>query len=154
MSWSKEQIHALLDQNATAVGRAVKAIHARQTGAEAACGVTQEQNGVGWSKFDAEPMTRYIMFMDRGYPISARFLAFARRRVKRYWRQLAEVANERALVANGLGVQSIAVAEPIGSAVRPAVKVLLRCDCENGDGEPDAVCPENCSERMGVAASW
>lgn len=92
--WTKERIHHLLDTNPQAVMRAAIALLERQTPEEKAGAYTRLSNGVGYSKFDAESMTRFCSAVKSGARISDKWLAYARGRCKRYWRQLVDIANE------------------------------------------------------------
>lgn len=94
MTWTKEHIHLMLDSKPIAVVKAIQAIHARQTSDEQAMRVTKEKNGVGFSSNDAEFMSSLCEFYaQRGF-LTPKQLAIGRNRIKRYWRQLIEVAND------------------------------------------------------------
>ncbi len=98
MIWDKENIQSLLDNNPKAVMRAVVAIYKLQTESEQASDRTTEANGVGFGAFDAEFCSDIARKVQRGWTLSPKQLAVTRNKVKRYWRQLAEIANNKVAV--------------------------------------------------------
>lgn len=93
--WTKDEIIAMLDSRDDAVIRAALAIYARQTEDEKSSMDTKWKNGIGFAANDAEGMTRFCNFVRADKTISSRFMAYARGRMKRYHRQLIEIANSR-----------------------------------------------------------
>lgn len=93
--WTKDKIHAMLDKRPEAVMRALIAIDGRQEPDERASGTTRHTNGVGWSKYDAEFCGQMADRARRNWSFSPKQLAVSRNKVKRYWRQLIEIANAR-----------------------------------------------------------
>lgn len=93
--WTKERIHELLDGNDAAVIRGMYAIQARQTADEQAGHLTKHTNGIGWSKFDAEWMGEMIDGHRKWGRLTPKQMAVTRNKLKRYHRQLCEIANER-----------------------------------------------------------
>jgi hypothetical protein len=91
--WTADTIKAILDQSDAAVKRGLVVIHRLQTEDERRSGLTTERNGVGWSKFDAEVMTSLVAWYDAKGWLTPRQLLLARKKIKRYARQLARVAN-------------------------------------------------------------
>ena len=91
--WNKKSIQALLARNDLAVWKAIQAIYARQTDDEKDGG-TKHRNGVGFGAWDAESFCRLarVECFTREDAAYARLLG-----IKRYWRQLAEIANENEL---------------------------------------------------------
>lgn len=130
MMWNKESIHNLLDTNPRAVERALVAIYRRQTADEQAQHATRHSNGIGFSAFDAEFCTDVAQKLISGYynGLTPKQLAVSRNKMKRYWRQLVEVAEQSSV-------------QPVELVATAAVPTPKRCDCEYGDGEPEAVCP-------------
>lgn len=135
-----ESIRALLDTNAGAVIKAMYAIQARQTADEQAGHMTKHTNGVGWSKFDADWMAKMIDAVDQWGSLTPKQLAVTRNKVKRYARQLVEIANEREQV------RVPKAATPIMPSVSadtieedPYKRFASRCQCEMYDGE--RLCP-------------
>lgn len=99
--WTKEKMHELLDSSTSAVARAVVAIWERQTTDEMAGGVTRHTNNIGFSKFDAEFLSdmalkiRMAWGAKRNWSPTPRQLAVTRNKIKRYHRQLCEIANAK-----------------------------------------------------------
>ena len=91
--WDKEKIHKLLDNNPKAVMRALVAIYNLQTEDEKVSHTTRLRNDVGFSAFDAEFCTDLAKRVKNGYTLSAKQLAVARNKMKRYHRQLCDIAN-------------------------------------------------------------
>lgn len=89
----REQIERTLDASREAVEAALVAIYDRQTAEEKAGHYSREQNGVGFSKFDAEFCTSLVQQIKRGRSLTPNQLAVARKKTKRYWRQLLVVMN-------------------------------------------------------------
>jgi hypothetical protein len=75
--------------------KALHAIHARQTADEQAGGYTNHTNGIGFSKFDAPFLTDMVVKHRRYGSLTPKQMAVTRNKIKRYWRQLVEIANER-----------------------------------------------------------
>jgi hypothetical protein len=85
---TQDQIHRRLDSSQDAVEAALLIIYDRQTAEERAGAYTKIQNGVGFSKFDAEFCTSLVEQLKRGRKLTERQLPYARKKMKRYWRQL------------------------------------------------------------------
>ncbi len=94
--WTKDSIHNLLSSNDKAVARAVLAIYARQTNDEQATESTRHTNGAGFNHADAQRGSYYATYVQRTGRLTGRHLELARKMVGKYWRQLAEIANEKA----------------------------------------------------------
>jgi hypothetical protein len=145
MPWTKEQIQSLLDSSDKAVVRAAFAIYHRQTPDEKETRDTKHSNGVGFSYHDAEPMSRFCDAVAKGAYISERWMGYARRTMKRYHRQLCEIADQKAPAGP----------RPVEPRIEPALagQASKPCDCEYGDGEPNVPCSGAC--RPGdVASKW
>jgi hypothetical protein len=95
MNWNKESIQALLDSKPQAVVRALIAVYELQTEDEKASHSTRLNNGVGFGAYDAEYLTRQAQYAQKGGHFSAKNFAIIRNKMKRYWRQLAEIANQK-----------------------------------------------------------
>ncbi len=100
--WKKEEIKELLEHNDEAVYRAIVRIHRRQTPDEQRCHSTVQSNGVGFSAFDAEILSSFAERIHAWNqetthqytkPLSPRQLVVGRKKIKKYARQLAEIAN-------------------------------------------------------------
>jgi len=92
--WNKQSIQELLERSDYAVERAVLAIYARQTQEEKGEGGTICRNSMGFSGSDGEWMSHLARDIEGGYKIPFHSLWRIRKHMKRYWRQLVEVANE------------------------------------------------------------
>jgi hypothetical protein len=90
----KESIQALLDRSDRAVIRGLKAIFALQTAEEQQGHHTNENNGVGFSKFDAPFLTDMVKAIDTWGGLTPKQMAVTRNKLRRYHRQLVEIANE------------------------------------------------------------
>lgn len=112
---SQDFIHRQLDASQDAVEAALLAILDRQTAEERAGYYTREANGVGFSKFDAEFCTSLCHQLKMGRKLTPRQLEVARKKVKRYWRQLITVMTTEAPM-------------PVGDNAQEAVKVLPRAE--------------------------
>ena len=90
--WNKEEVHSLLDRNDTAVIQALRQIFARQTSSEQASKTTKERNGVGFTAYDAKVLTDIASRLPYyNNKMTARQVAYVRKRIKHYWRQLLEI---------------------------------------------------------------
>lgn len=90
--WNKQKIHDLLDKSDLAVTKALLAIYARQTASEQASQTTKEANGVGFGAFDADFCSDIAQKVQRGWKLSPKQMAVIRNKMKRYHRQLLEIA--------------------------------------------------------------
>jgi hypothetical protein len=134
---TKESIQALLQNRDEAVYKGLIAIFERQTEGERRGGTTQEHNGVGFSRFDAPFLTDMV----RSYRIYGRLtpkqLAVTRNKIKRYWRQLVEIANERAEPAKAAAIPATmqsALPDGVGDYLGSRATRRM-CGCEENDGE-------------------
>jgi hypothetical protein len=93
--WDKDSIQRLLSENDKAVFRGILAIHARQTASEQSMEATIESNGVGFNYTDARLGGYYADYIQRRGRLTGHHLDKARRMLMKYWRQLAEIANEK-----------------------------------------------------------
>lgn len=107
--WNKESIQALLDTNDRAVERALVAIYHRQTDSEKASDNTTNANGVGFSAYDAPLLSDIAKKCIYWRGLTNGQLRLVRPKVRRYWRQLAEIANAKLQAAQPAAVQSQAM---------------------------------------------
>ena len=103
--WDKRAIQELLRVSDKAVERAILAIYARQTEDERREGGTKQRNGVGFSGNDGKWLSLTAVDLQHGWHIPVHSMWRIRKHVMRYWRQLAEIANENEArkVASGRG---------------------------------------------------
>lgn len=92
--WTKEQIVSMLETNDKAVTRAVVAIYNRQTVSEQAAQQTKVTNNVGFNHSDAPYLSYCAKYaIDKRVHLSGKHLEKARVRVRKYWKQLLDIAN-------------------------------------------------------------
>ncbi len=90
----KGWIQNLLDTNDLAVCRALVVIFERQTSFEQSAETTSEKNDIGFSGVDAEICSSFAkQFMSRGF-LSPKQMVIARKKMKKYWKQLAEISKQ------------------------------------------------------------
>ena len=134
--WTKERIHQLLDQNENAVWRAVLAIYDLQTADEKNAMATTNANSVGFSAFDAEFMSDIAVKLRRGWNMSPKQLACCRNKIRRYHRQLCEIANAKTV---GQAVAHSAVDEEeaeFNRMAEEAESIQATFECEPVRGNP------------------
>jgi cob(I)alamin adenosyltransferase len=90
----KEQIQYLIDHNDLAVARAVVRIYQRQTTDEQRSEVTKHTNSIGFNGPDAKYLTSAAKYVINNGKLTGNHVDMVRRRIRRYWRQLAEIAEE------------------------------------------------------------
>lgn len=91
--WTKDSIKQLLMDSDKAVMRGIVAIYNRQTDLEQSCDTTHDSNGVGFNGPDAPFLSSLAkQILDRGY-LTGGQLEIARKKMLKYSRQLAEIAN-------------------------------------------------------------
>lgn len=96
---AKEALQALLDSNDRAVYRAILLIYDRQTEGEKETMCTIADNGIGFSGCDAELLSSFAtQIKARGW-LTSNQLPFARRKIRKYWRQLWQLAEQKAAAA-------------------------------------------------------
>lgn len=94
--WTKEQIIELLENNDKAVTRAVIAIYERQTADEQLTFSTRVNNDIGFNHADASYLSYCAKYaIDRRVLLSGKHLEKARKKIRKYWKQLVEIANEK-----------------------------------------------------------
>lgn len=99
MTWTSETIRKALDQSDMNVCKAVVTIYRRQTREEQGSYTTRVTNGVGFNKYDAEILTSFALQimrnkdMGRRYLLSRAQMNIARKRIRKYSKQLARIAN-------------------------------------------------------------
>lgn len=94
-AYTKEQIINLLEENDKAVTRAVVAIYKRQTKSEKEIGATISNNNIGFNGADARYMSYCAEFALKNKTLlTGKHLESARKAIKKYWKQLAEIAEE------------------------------------------------------------
>lgn len=93
--WKKENMQELLDTNDRAVERGLVAIYRLQTDGERASRTTTNSNNVGFSAFDAEFLSEIAEKCIRWRGLTPGQIRAVRPKVRRYWRQLCDIANAK-----------------------------------------------------------
>lgn len=106
--WTREQVLEKLAASDVFVERALLALYDRQTSAEQSAGQTSEDNGVGFNGVDAPILSSFAEWVKRvsrpegqyaaraeGKRLSDKQRAIARKKLRKYVRQLVDVANSR-----------------------------------------------------------
>lgn len=89
--WDKDRVHALLDNNPQAVGRALMVVYNNQTADEKSAETTKHHNGVGFTGADAEWLSDVAKkWIKWGRWASDRQCAAVRKAIKKYHRQILE----------------------------------------------------------------
>lgn len=91
--WKKEEIRELLDDNDNAVLRGILVIYSLQTEEEKKRDETLEHNGVGFSGVDSTFMSSLAKWILQHGGLSEKQMHYGRKKIKKYARQLADVAN-------------------------------------------------------------
>ena len=92
--WTKESIQELLMKSDKAVIAALHSIYALQTADEKAGGHTSQVNSVGFSQYDAPFLTDMVRAYRQWGGLTPKQMAVTRNKIKRYHRQLVNIANE------------------------------------------------------------
>jgi hypothetical protein len=102
-TWTPEEIKDVLQRTDKAaeafVGRAVYALFERQTSEEQNADMTVHQNGVGFSGCDAEILSSFAKFWKKAGFLTPKQATIARKKLVKYRKQLAEIANEKVKVS-------------------------------------------------------
>jgi hypothetical protein len=94
-AWDKARIISLIETaDRMILYRMLRALYARQTWLEQAAQVTNTHNGVGLTAFDAEFLSSVAEQASKYKTLTECQAAVVRRRLRKYARQLAEIANE------------------------------------------------------------
>lgn len=127
---TKASIQELLDKSDRAVLKALYAIYNLQTAAEQAGHSTREVNGVGFSQWDAPFLTDMVVKSRRWGSLTPGQMAATRNKMKRYHRQLVEIANARPQ-----RTASLPEAASPDTVSTDHGRYVSHCQCENYDGE-------------------
>lgn len=97
--WTPERVLALMANSDMELCKCVVAIYRRQTKTEQEQYATGVWNGVGFNKFDAKILTSFAKQIlanrrkGNAYLLSPKQIATARKRMPKYAKQLAKIAN-------------------------------------------------------------
>ena len=96
--WNREKIITLLDSSDKAIYRGILVIQSLQTAAEQLTDSTHVNNAQGWSGVDAQFMSGLAKGLRKYGRLTPKQLPFARKKMHKYARQLAKVANGELVV--------------------------------------------------------
>lgn len=127
---TSESIKALLETSSKAVEKGILVIYDRQTQDEKTTESTNHQNGVGFSGADAEILSSFAAQILRkqsrgielGKCLSEKQMAIAKKKIARYSRQLAEVANEKLGLTSKEAIKEALKAAKVAEAPKVEVK--------------------------------
>lgn len=147
--WDKAAVHALLDTNPKAVGRALMTVYGNQTRDEQASEQTKHHNGIGFTGRDAKPMTDIAKKWQRyGRWASEKQLSYVRNTMKKYHRQiLEEIATKPGAVVLS---RKERVVEPTAQQVEDDVMRVEANDARSFYVTPEAVV----KAANEIAGSW
>jgi hypothetical protein len=92
-TWTEEEIVELLEKSNKAVDRAVVAIFNRQTQDEKVVEDTKHCNSIGFSASDAHRGSYWAKWVLRGKALTGKHLEDARKTMRKYRKQLVDIAN-------------------------------------------------------------
>jgi hypothetical protein len=100
--WTKERLQALIERSDIALERSILAIYARQTADEQAVDATSQKNNLGFNGVDApfaSGLAKQILENKYGKPdgerLSVKQRPFARKFMRKYWKQLQSIAKSK-----------------------------------------------------------
>lgn len=93
--WTESLVVHWLDVDRLFVERALLALYERQTRDEQARYDTVHKNYIGFNAADAGPLTRSAKWLLKGNHLDGRFLEEARKRLKKYRRQLVNIIDNK-----------------------------------------------------------
>ena len=93
---AKRVIQAAIDSSDRALYKALLLIYSKQTATEQEMGATVEDNGIGFSGCDAELLTSFAKGLTQYGHLTEKQLPYARKKVRKYWRQLMTLAKQSA----------------------------------------------------------
>lgn len=91
--WKSDEIKKNILVSDIWLTKAILAIYKKQTESEKASETTHLYNKVGFSAFDAKRLSYYAKWLLSGRKLSSNHLDTARKRIIRYSKQLAKIAN-------------------------------------------------------------
>lgn len=88
----QDYLQALVRDNDYALRKAVVLIYNRQTEVERSRFESTEDNGIGFTKWDAKVLTNIAKKITVDLPLTSEELSIARNKMPKYWRQLMEIS--------------------------------------------------------------
>lgn len=95
MEYTKEFIKAKLQSDQRWVERAIVVIYEYQTAEEQAQEITKNDNGVGFTAFDARVLSYYAVYLKSGKHLSGKHLEKAKKTVPKYAGQLLKIIQSK-----------------------------------------------------------
>lgn len=130
--WKEYLVKTILTSD-KAVVRAILAIYRSQTEDERITRESTENNGVGFTKYDAPLMSKYAELLLHGPGLTQSQVNRARHIMKRYWRQLmviskrtaekerAKLAEEEEAIAEAYGKQNVDLLDGFQEEMRECI---------------------------------
>lgn len=95
--WTAEEIKDVINRNDRQLCLAIVQIYNCQTEDEKLSKETSHDNGIGFNAFDSEILSSFAeQYLERG-SLTKRQIEVARKKMQKYSKQLAKLANEQAL---------------------------------------------------------
>ena len=86
------EIKVLLKTNDVALKRAIVLIYELQTDEEKNLGIAKEENNVGFSKIDAEFLSKIAKKIKNNLPLDDAEIIISRNKMQKYWKQLMHIS--------------------------------------------------------------
>ena len=94
-TWTPQEIKENLLKSDVWLTKAVLAIYKYQTRYEQDAQTTHDKNNVGFNGVDAQIMSSFAQWIQKGRRLSPKQTAIARKKIVKYSKQLALIANEK-----------------------------------------------------------
>lgn len=91
--WTQDEIRELVQSNDKVLYGAMRKMYECQTADEQMTGTANHRNGIGFNGVDAGIMTSFCEFLNKTGFLTYRQKEIARKKLKKYTRQLTELAN-------------------------------------------------------------
>ena len=142
----KAYLQDLVSTNTNACLKAITCIDNWQTEPERQQGESTEDNGVGWTNYDAKEMGQLANKIRSGQVLTDGELAKAKNKMKKYWKQLMQISKrqmeqQEAEEQAKLEQEAREVAEQKRQQFEDALEVLRKCG-EEGIACEYGICDE------------
>ena len=142
----KAYLQDLVSTNTNACLKAITCIDNWQTEPERQQGESIEENGVGWTKYDAKEMGQLANKIRNGQTLTDGELAKAKNKMKKYWKQLMQISKrqmeqQEAEEQAKLEQEAREVAEQKRQQFEETLEVLRKCG-EEGIACEYGICDE------------
>lgn len=91
----KQYLQDVVSKSSNACCQAIVAIDNWQTEPERMQGESTEDNGVGWTKYDAKEMVQLANKIRNGQQLTGGELAKSKNKMKKYWKQLMQISKAK-----------------------------------------------------------